>query len=145
MTNSSWQVARTRTSDPGRVEALHYAAAPRQRHAKRLVYVYFAILGLAVAGPGGGPAWAEGRGSARPAQGPGSVPCLACQSFSMGPDQGAALPDQLAAQKGLARLAPGTSGAAWTGALAEIRRRGGLPGVHLTGVPEEADPVLDAG
>src|SRR4029450_5918256 len=99
MTNSSWQVARTRTSDPGRVEALHYAAAPRQRHAKRLVYVYFAILGLSVAGPGGGRAGAAGREFARPAQAPASVPCLECQSFSLGPDQVSALPDQLAATK----------------------------------------------
>lgn len=135
-------MARTRTSDPGRVEALHYAATPRQRHAKRLVYVYFAILGLGVAGRDSGLAWADGQTAAPGQEG---APCAACQSFSLTPTQLSALPEQLAGTRVLVRLAPGTNASDWTGAFLEIRRRGGMPGVHLTGAPEENDPALDAG
>jgi hypothetical protein len=138
-------MARTRTSDPGRVEALHYAATPRRRHAKRLVYVYFAFLVLSAADRAGGLAWAEARGSQTPAQGRDAAPCAACQFLSLAPDQIPALPDQLAGTRVLLRLSPGTSAPEWAAALLEIRRRGGVPGVHLTGVPGDDDPAIDAG
>jgi hypothetical protein len=137
-------MARTRTSDPGRVEALHYAATPRQRHAKRLVYVYFAILVLWPPGRANGLAWAEARESQAPTQGRDAAPCAPCQSFSLTPEQISALPDQLAGTRVLLRLAPGTSAAGWAAAFLEIRRRGGVPGVHLMGVPDDNDPAVDA-
>jgi hypothetical protein len=65
--------------------------------------------------------------------------------LSLAPDQIPALPDQLAGTRVLLRLAPGTTGPEWAAALLQIRRRGGVPGVHLTGVPGDDDPAIDAG
>lgn len=132
-------MARTRTSDPGRVETLHYAATPRQRHAKRLVYAYFTALGL---GAGG---WGIGLGTAGAQERSlDAVPCVACQVLSLVPGQVAALPASLHATRVLIRIAPGAPASSWTESLAALRARGGAPGLHLTGIPAEDDPALAA-
>src|SRR6266511_218050 len=123
-------MARTRNSDPGRVTALHYAATPRQRHAKRLVYAYFCALWL-----GAGIAQAQER------NGPG-VPCVACQTLSVAPSQVASFPDRLSGARVLLRIGPGANVADWSSPLQELRRRGGSAGLHLTGIPAEDDPAL---
>src|SRR5258708_21914165 len=143
-------MARTRNSDPGRVKTLHYAATPRQRHAKRLVYAYFARLrGVAAsAGQSGLMAIALAAVSAGVAAQPegaaSSVPCVACQALSALPAQVCSFQEELAGAPVLIRLSPGTSAAEWLAPLQEIRRRGGQPGLHLTGVPGAADPALEA-
>jgi hypothetical protein len=78
------------------------------------------------------------------AQGPDSagVPCVACQAFSVAPDQVAALPDRLEGVRMLVRIAPETTATAWTAAVTELRRRGGRAGVHVTGIPSDGDRVL---
>src|SRR5258708_5990026 len=126
-------MARTRNSDPGRVKPLHYAATPRQRHAKRLVYAYFARLrGVAAsAGQSGLMAIALAAVSAGVAAQPegaaSSVPCVACQALSALPAQVFSFPEELAGAPVLIRLAPGTSAAEWLAPPHEIRRRGRLP------------------
>jgi hypothetical protein len=75
---------------------------------------------------------------------PPDVPCVACQSLSLEPNQVSVLPDRLAGTRVLVRLAPGASAAAWSPALEELRRRGGTAGLHLTGVPADDDPALAA-
>src|SRR5229473_2191756 len=143
-------MARTRNSDPGRVKTLYYAATPRQRHAKRLVYAYFARLRgvAAAAGQCGLMAMALAAASAGVAAQPegaaSNVPCVACQALSALPAQVFSFPEELAAAPVLVRLPPGTSAVEWLAPLQEIRRRGGQPGLHLTGVPEADDPALEA-
>src|SRR5258708_32761848 len=143
-------MARTRNSDPGRVKTLPYAATPRQRHAKRLVYAYFARLrGVAAsAGQSGLMAIALAAVSAGVAAQPegaaSSVPCVACQALSALPAQVFSFPEELAGAPVLIRLSPGTSAAEWLAPPQEIRRRGGPPGVHLTGGPGAAGPPLGA-
>jgi hypothetical protein len=117
--------------------ALHYAATPRQRHAKRLVYAYLLLLGL---GAGG---WGTGLG-AQERNSP-EVPCAACQALSVTPTQAASLPDRLSGTRVLLRVAPGRPAGAWSSAVEDLRRRGGVPGLHLTGIPPEDDPLLAAG
>ena len=77
-------MARTRNSDPGRANALHYAATQWQRHAKRLVYAY---LGLGAWG------WGVGLGTVY-AQVREPAPCVACQVLSLSPAQIPLLPDR---------------------------------------------------
>src|SRR5450759_361458 len=48
-------MARTRKSDPGRVEALHYAATLWQRHTKPLVYAGWSLVGQGASGLGESP------------------------------------------------------------------------------------------
>ena len=129
-------MARTRKSDPGRVEALHYAATPRQRHAKPLVYAYL-LLGLVA----GAWAWPGGVVNAQEQEVP---PCVACQTLSVLPGQVPALPDRLAGARVFVRVAPGAAAADWSPALDELKRRGALTGLHVTGVPADEDPALAA-
>jgi hypothetical protein len=129
-------MARTRKSDPGRVEALHYAATPRRRHAKRLVYAYL-LLGL---GAGG---WGMGSEVAN-AQERDAVPCVACQVLSVTPAEVVSLPDRLAGTRVFLRLAPGASATAWAAALQDLARRGATTGLHATAVPAQGDAVLNA-
>ena len=138
-------MARTRKSDPGRVDALHYAATPRQRHAKPLVYAYL-LLGLAGGFPGWPPALVQARqanGNERPAQAE-VAPCSACQSLSVTAAQIPLLPERLAGARVFLRLFPGATGAEWPPALEELRRRGATTGLHVVGVPADEDPVLAA-
>ena len=133
-------MARTRNSDPGREVALHYAATPRQRHAKRRVYAYFLLMGLGAgySGLGLGAAAAQDRP-------PGAAPCVACQSLSILPPQAGSLPDRLPGTRVLLRVAPATAAGEWPAALEALRRREAVPGLHLTGIPLEDDPLLAAG
>jgi hypothetical protein len=130
-------MARTRTSDPGRVAALHYAATPRQRHAKRLVYASFLLAGLVAGG------WGTRLGAQEP-NSPG-VPCVACQALSVASDDVSQLPDRLSGTRMLLRVAPGMPAGEGTSAIEALRRRGAVPGLHLTGIPAEDDPLLAAG
>ena len=133
-------MARPRKSDPGRVYALHYAATVWQRHAKRLVYAQSmrSCLGVAL--------WIGLWASAVVAQETGAalVPCVACQALSVSPPQAAWLPEALAGTRILLRVAPGSAATLWSGPLESLRRRGATAGIHVTGVPADADPVLDA-
>jgi hypothetical protein len=117
--------------------ALHYAATPRQRHAKRRVYAYFLLMGLWAWG------WGLGQGTAQ-AQDRG-IPCVACQTLSILPPQAGSLPDRLSGTRVLLRVAPATADGEWPAALEALRRRQAVPGLHLTGIPLEDDPLLAAG
>src|SRR6185436_18096170 len=92
-------MARTRKSDPGRVGALHYAATPRQRHAKPLVYAYL-LLGLLAALH-----WGESGVQAQGVDG-SQVPCAACQSLSLTAAEIPSLPERLAGARVFVRVAP---------------------------------------
>ena len=101
-----------------------------------------------------------GRRRRRP--GPGGVgsgpaaPCVACQSLSVTAAQIPSLPERLAGTRVFVRLAPlprrsrdaaeagGAVPADWPAALEDLRRRGATAGLHVTGVPQEDDPVLAA-
>lgn len=74
-----------------------------------------------------------------------TTPCASCQAFSLAPGAVAALPDHLAGARVLIRIAPGTPRAEWTAALGTVTDRGGIAGLHVTGVPGPGDPALDAG
>src|SRR5436309_16091588 len=113
-------MARTRTSDPGRVSALHYAATQWQRHAKRLVYAYLLLLGLRVGGMGTGTVHAQDRQST-------AVPCAACQVLSLRPEQVVELlPDRLSSARVLVRVPAGAAAGEWSPALGELRRLGAI-------------------
>jgi hypothetical protein len=141
-------MARTRKSDPGRVEALHYAATPRQRHAKPLVYAYL-LLGLAGGLLGWAPGPVQAQGNDRPvvlgaealAE---AVPCVTCQSLSVTAVQIPLLPERLAGARVFIRVAPGAAAAEWSPALEDLRRRGAATGLHIIGVPADDDPLLAA-
>src|SRR4051812_35655270 len=128
-------MARTRTLQPARARALHYAAIRKQRHAKPVVYacshflVRVALLVCATA-PG---AMAQPRASA---------PCLACQAFSAEPQQIGLLPARLQGTRVLVRVAPAAAPETVAAAIAEIARRGGKPGLHVTGIPTEGAAML---
>src|SRR5258708_23402913 len=102
-------MAGTRNSDPGRARALHYAATPRQRHAKRLVYAYLLLVGLGAGGwgIGPGPALAQDRGLGAEPSAKVAVPCVACQTLSLEPNQVSVLPDRLAGAPVLVPVGPG--------------------------------------
>src|SRR5687767_3941001 len=133
-------MARTRTSDPGRVPAPHYAATDGQRHAKPRLYAYLATaaawarLGLTIVG-----LWGFSPGMA---QAQGNVPCAACQVLSLAPDQAALMPDRLDSARVLVRVAPGSD--AWVAALRLLRERGGRAGLHVLGMPADNNPLLGA-
>src|SRR5712664_1518050 len=114
-------MARTRNSDPGRERALHYAATPRQRHAKRLVYAYLLLFGLGAGGIGPGPVLAQDRGPGTEGSAKAAVPCVACQTLSLEPSQVSVLPDRLAGTRVLVRVPPGSGAAVWTPVLQEVR------------------------
>src|SRR5438105_11280402 len=137
-------MARTRTSDPGRDSALHYAAASRQRHAKRLVYAGFRLVVLALtAVHGAGPTAAAAPQQTVP-HGPreSAAPCAACQVLSISPEQVSLIPESLNGLSALVRLTAGDAAGSWKDVLQTIRRRGGRPGVHILGVPGPEDPAL---
>src|SRR5258708_8753340 len=87
-------MAGTRNSDPGRARALHYAATPRQRHAKRLVYAYLLLVGLGAGGSGigPGPALAQDRGLGAEQSAKAAVPSVACQTLPLQPNPVPVLP-----------------------------------------------------
>ena len=129
-------MARTRNLDPGRVPALHYAFTRWRRHAKRLVYAYFVLVGLSpepiLAAPG----------ATSPAARQTGVPCAACQILSLTPGQEADLPVRLEGARLLLRLNAGAPEAEWAGALARLRARGARVGLHVIGVPADGDAML---
>lgn len=141
-------MARTRNLDPGRDRALHYASTARRRHAKRLVYAYLLIVGLASWGRGlpvalAGPAVKTSH-HGEPQTGAQAVPCVACVALSATIEQASAFPGGLNGQRVLIRVAPGTPAIAWTTTVAQLKARGGRPGLHLTGIPAVTDPALGA-
>src|ERR1700741_5458059 len=114
-------MARTRNSDPGRETTLHYAATPRQRHAKRLVYAYLLLIALGATGWGPGPGTLLAQD--RPAIALGAAdlataggPCVAYQTFSILPNQTGSLPDRLSRTRVLLRVAPATAAGEWSAA-----------------------------
>src|SRR5438045_3916777 len=136
-------MARTRTSDPGTGSALHYAAASRQRHAKRLVYAGCRLLVLAlpmihVVGPTAAAAQQSVPQTPRES----AAPCAACQVLSISPDQMTLIPASLNGLGVLVRLTPAEARGSWKDVLQTIRRRGGRPGVQIVGVPAPDDPAL---
>src|SRR5258708_6223582 len=106
-------MARTRNSDPGRAPALHYAATPGQRHAKRIVYAYLALAGLgaAVWSTGLGTACAQDRALGAEVLAKAAVPCVACQTLSLEPNQVSVLPDRLSGARVLVRVLRGADSA----------------------------------
>ncbi len=69
-------------------------------------------------------------------------PCAACLVMTLTPAQVAALPERLAGARLLLRIDASVSPAAWESQLAELRRKGAGVGLHIVGVPGEADPAL---
>jgi hypothetical protein len=139
-------MARTRTLHPVRALALHYIVTRRQRHAKPLVYAGLSLLGrisafvllTASVAAGQPPA---GRPPSN-APNPAGPPCLECQALSVLPEQIGPLPGQLQGTRVLVRVSAGTAAQVISAAVAEIRRRGGRPGVHVLGIPGDIDPGL---
>jgi hypothetical protein len=127
-------MARTRTSDFGRVETLHYS----QRHGKPQVYAYLPhLLGIAV--------WALFPGNAVHAQSAErAVPCIECQALSIRPEQVGAIVGDLKHTRVLLRLESGTAAELWRRAYDALRSRGARLGIHLTGIPDPADAALGA-
>src|SRR5215471_7402064 len=134
-------MARTRTSDQ----------TLSRQHAKPLVYACLVTLMAwlgAAAGPGAeGLEMGPGPGTKRPlpnSQAPSpwpSVPCVSCQVLSVTPDQVSALPGSLAG----VRIVVRTGGAdRWDAAVASVAERGARAGLHVTGVPDDRDPLLAA-
>ena len=139
-------MARTRKSDPGRDQPLHYAATPGQRHAKRQVYASLTALALsaAVGVIGTASAFAQDLPDGTGVRGTAAVPCVACQGLSLSPAQTSWLPDALAGARILLRIPAGTAASGWADSLESLRRRGATAGIHVIGVPADADPLLDA-
>ena len=139
-------MARTRKSDPGRDQPLHYAATPGQRHAKRQVYASLTALALsaAVGVIGTATAFAQDLPAGTGVRGTAAVPCVACQALSLSPAQESWLPDALAGARVLLRIPAGTAATGWADSLESLRRRGATVGIHVIGVPADADPLLDA-
>jgi hypothetical protein len=73
-----------------------------------------------------------------------AAPCLDCQAFSALPDQLGLLPAQLQGTRVLVRVSTTTPTDAIGPAIAEVARRGGRPGLHIVGIPGDADPALEA-
>ena len=69
-------------------------------------------------------------------------PCAACLVMTLTPAQVAALPERLAGARLLLRIDASVSPATWESQLAELRRKGAGVGLHIVGVPGEADPAL---
>src|SRR5207249_2655516 len=73
-----------------------------------------------------------------------AAPCVACQILSLPPEQADALPPALGGLRIVARVAPGGAAPSVSSVLDAVRRRGGVGGLHVTAVPDEADPLLAA-
>src|SRR5829696_5296649 len=135
-------MARTRKSDPGRKQPLHYAATTGQRHAKRQVYASLTTLALA------GAVWALAPAAALAQERTGpqaaAVPCAACQTLSVTPGQVLALPDAMGGTRVMVRVPAGSRAEEWSAALADLRRRGASAGLHVIGIPVDGDPALEA-
>src|SRR5436190_13300642 len=131
-------MARTRKSDPGRAQALHYAAAQKQRHAKRLVYACLGMLWVSQPS-----AWASGPGGQAGAsrQRPEAVPCVTCQVLSLSPDQVGPLPEALGGLRVALRVSPDAGPGE---ALQRVGRAGAVAGVHVLGVPDTNAPLMNA-
>jgi hypothetical protein len=128
-------MARTRNLDPGRVAALHYAFTRLRRHAKRQVYAFLLVVGLATVPVSVvGQTAAGGQGAA--------APCGACQVLSLTPAQARDLPARLDGGRIVIRVTPGATG--WQEGLALLRTRGAGNGLHVIGVPPEGDGILAA-
>src|SRR4051794_31012061 len=111
-------MASTRTSD--------HTFMPR--HAKRLVYAYLlAVIGSPLATAG-----RAGLEAAQPAPAPTPVPCVECQILSLAPSQIDPLPASLHGLRVAVQLDPARAADA-RGAVEALRRRGAIPGLHLTG------------
>jgi len=80
----------------------------------------------------------EGRG-VQPGAG---APCIECQVLSLTPDGLPVLPASLEGVRLAIRTLPAAEG--WPAALADVGQRGARAGLHVTGVPGEDDPLLDA-
>src|SRR5436190_23931131 len=130
-------MARTRKSDPGREQPLHYAATPGQRHAKRQVYASLTALALSAAvwTIGATTATAQDLPAGATVRAAAEVPCVACQALSVSPVQAGRLPDALAGARILLRVPAGTAATGWAASLDSLRRRGAAVGIHVTGVP----------
>ena len=87
--------------------------------------------------------WAPRVGAQEPND-PG-VPCVACQALSVASTQVSVLPDRLSDTRLLVRVPPAAPVSGWSSAVEALRRRGAVPGLHLTGIPAEDDPLLAAG
>src|SRR3954470_22023197 len=111
-------MARTRNLDPGRDHALHYAFTRWRRHAKRLVYAYWLLVGLDAICPGAG--FAARLAYAQPSD-QAAVPCAACQVLSVTPGQVTDLPARLDGVRIVVRVQPGA--ADWR-AIDALRARG---------------------
>jgi hypothetical protein len=70
------------------------------------------------------------------------VPCVQCQIVSVTPAEAEALPGTLAGLSLAVRLAPDAD--VPRGPLAAIARRGARAALHVTGVPDDRSPLLDA-
>src|SRR5215203_1304611 len=130
-------MARTRNLDPGRVPALHYAFTRWRRHAKRLVYAYFVLAGLGQDGILAGDELPPPVVRQEPA-----APCAACQVLSLTPGQAADLPASLEGARLLVRVNAGAPEPEWAAAFERLRGRGARVGLHVLGVPADADPLL---
>src|SRR5262245_17716216 len=139
-------MARTRTSDPVRAPALHYAATERRYHAKPLVYPRRSANDCT-----GGKAWvalavfALVFSTVVPAAAQPAVPCVECQALSALPAQLEPMPTGLQGTRVLVRTAAGDPGSAVAAAVERIRRARGRAGVHIVGVPHDTDPALGLG
>src|SRR5262245_52205771 len=141
-------MARTRTSDPVRAPALHYAVTERRYHAKPLVYPWPTANDCKARSPRGALAAfalilvTAVRAGAQPVA--HDVPCVECQALSALPAQIEPIPAGLQGTRVLVRTSPGAWSADVDRAVERIRRAGGRPGVHIVGVPLESDPPLPA-
>src|SRR5437867_283838 len=124
-------MARTRTSTSDWESASHRARAVARRYGKPLLYIY--LLGVGVGG------WVRGVHAGQP---DAAAPCVACQILSLPPEQADALPPALGGLRIVARVAPGGAAPRVSSVLDAVRRRGGVGGLHVTAVPDEADPLL---
>jgi hypothetical protein len=69
-------------------------------------------------------------------------PCVTCQELSLTADQAGLIPAALKGTRVLVRVTAADRATAWTRAIETIRSRGGLPGVHVVGVPAPEDPAV---
>ena len=71
-------------------------------------------------------------------------PCAACTVLSLTPSQVPVEPERLNGTRLLLRLEAGADRGDWSVVLEDLRRRGARVGLHVVGVPTDADPVLRA-
>src|SRR5262245_53326109 len=132
-------MARTRTSDPVRAPALHYAVTERRYHAKPLVYPWPTANDCKARSPRGALAAfalilvTAVRAGAQPVA--HDVPCVECQALSALPAQIEPIPAGLQGRRVLVGTSPGAGSADVDGAVERIRRAGGRRGVHFVACP----------